>query len=360
MDFIKIINNNPDGDVGRCLALTGDRAQIFKRGRINIDFGDAGVGKTTFQFQKNICFALGQPFAGLIPIREIHCMYINTEQDHADLKRRYLEPFLRVYPANSDIFKRVRQNLEIYDCDEVCGSTSLNKGSRTKMIIEALEAKVDEFRSKRDLTDDTLMMLTIDPVYTWWADCLGTNANVTNYITKPLREFSKRKNIALTLVCHTHRVKKGELLSMNDIQGGHSLTGGVDSIFAFEKDEDTKQRIIRCLKGEAEGLCCSVKDNDDENKFMGDFEPSECPYDSSELRTLPETKSSDLYSILKGLFPWKVRSRNEASYLIRSLVLSKIISKVKGKNAYIGCQFGKKPEKTIDDIDQLNGMELIR
>lgn len=350
----------PDGDVRNCLAFYGDRKQVFKRGRINIDFGDAGIGKSTFQLLKNICFAFGHPFYDLIPIREIHCLYFNTEQDFGDIKRRYLERFLRLHPEGSKVRERVNNNLEIYDDSEFQVTACMSKEAKNDRIIKMLEEKVDAFRKTRGLSEDVLMMLTIDPVFKWWFDCIGSNSNCIPYLITPLEDLSERKNLAITLVFHTHRTTKGNRLTLNDIQGGHNIVAGVDSVFAYEAiyGRNDPRRTITCLKGEMESYSKDISCRSDESKLLGDFEISKSAFDCYPLRVMPKTKSGEVYSLLKTIYPWRIRSDGEAISALRSLTYSGVIHKITGKNEYVGSLFEEKPKEIVTDINQLNERKL--
>lgn len=360
MNCNSIEKSYPDGDVRNCLAFYGDRKQVFKRGRINIDFGDAGIGKSTFQLLKNICFAFGHPFYDLIPIREIHCLYFNTEQDFGDIKRRYLERFLRLHPEGSKVRERVNNNLEIYDDSEFQVTACMSKEAKNDRIIKMLEEKVDAFRKTRGLSEDVLMMLTIDPVFKWWFDCIGSNSNCIPYLITPLGDLSKRKNLAITLVFHTHRTTKGNRLTLNDIQGGHNIVAGIDSVFAYEAiyGRNDPRRTITCLKGEMESYSKDISCRSDESKLLGDFEISKSAFDCYPLRVMPKTKSGEVYSLLKTIYPWRIRSDGEAISALRSLTYSGVIHKITGKNEYVGSLFEEKPKEIVTDINQLNERKL--
>lgn len=349
----------PSGNLGDCLAIYDDRKQVFKKGRINIDFADTGVGKTTLEIKKNICFACGQPFYDLIPRRQIHCLYFNTEQTYSEINRRYISSFCELYPQDSQHGKAAKNNLEIYDMSEIQTSNSMSKKTKTEAIIKEVETKVDTFRTEHNVDDKTLMMLTIDPAYKWWADCLGTNNYVVRYVINPLQELSERKNLAITLVCHTQRVDEGKRLTLNNIQGGHNLPSGVDSIFAIEalNGNEKPQRTIHCLKGEAQGMDSTFTYN--EEKFLGDFKMGKSTYDCYSLRTMPRTKSSELRSLLKNLFPNKARTKDEIDAVMKDLKDRGVIKRIPGKNEYHGCQFEKKPDEIITDVDQLNDLEPL-
>ena len=331
-----------------CGILYGDTG-FFKAGRLNIDFADGGVGKTTFELQKVIKFATGQAWYDIIPNGLIPVIYINTEQSRDEVIHRYLSQWLK---ENKDkpAFKRYAQNCKVITKSEL----NLNGGSKD---IKQLEIKsklkdiIATFRSKRNIPQSKLIMLIIDPAYSRWSDCFGNNKLIEQYITTPLLELSVALNVSINLVCHTHRKPPSKPLHQNYLQGGHTLFNAADSVFGFDcVSNDSPERTIKCFKGEDTTYS---KITFKENSFFSKYEVGSSKYDCAKLRTLEPSSSTQLYKIISEIFP-DVNSNNIKN-IIFDLVHKKVLKKEKGKNRYVGIAYGLNQI----DIDNVSTEELV-
>ena len=336
-----------------CIGLYDKQDAVFKRGRIHIDFGRTGEGKTTLITQRCLAFAAGLPFGNIFPLDAIPNILINTEQTKEEFNRRYLGKFFEKIEKSNPLYKRIEANFEFYDSSVFSAAIGDHKKT-LNTIIDTLEKLIKRFRSDKGIDESRLIMLTLDPACVLFPKELGTGANAISYITNPLRKLSERLNVAIAVVMHTHKARDGRQLELTDLQGSYMLAATVDSIFAYESPNGKADpmRQIRCLKGEMGAKYCE-NIYQDENNFFGTQTQHISPFDDRQLRTLPPTKSKDLYALLKAKFHKNTESKKHIEYMLRSLVKGGIIAKESGKNVYKGCYIGGATESKNLELDEM-------
>jgi hypothetical protein len=342
-----------------CIGLYDRQDAVFKKGRIHIDFGRTGEGKTTLIVQRCLAFAAGLPFGDIFPVDAIPSIYINTEQNIEEFNRRYLRKFFDSIDPSSAIYNRINTNFEAFD-SSIFSAAGGDHKKNINTIVDKLEDIIQRFRQDKGIDKDRLIMLTIDPACVLFSREVGTGANAITYITNPLRKLSERLNVAIVLVMHTNRAAEDRLLVLNDLEGSHKMAATVDSVFAIEaiNGKADPVRQIRCLKGEMVGkYTCDIMQTED--SFFGLQAQYISPFDDRLLRTLPPTKSKDLYALLPSIFP-ELKTSDQIEYAIRTLVKSGIIHKEDKKNVYLGCLAGKKiPKSTKLELDELLATDKV-
>jgi RecA-family ATPase len=335
-----------------CAAIYDRHDAVFKKGRIHIDFGRTGEGKTTIITQRCLAFAAGLPFGDIFPFDAIPNIQINLEQTKEDFNRRYLQKFFENVDTSSPIYKRIQSNYEFYD-SSIFGAIDGDHSKTISTVVDTLEKVIKRFRQDRGIDTDRLIMLTLDPACILFSKELGTGANAISYVVKPLTKLSLKLNVAIVLVCHAHRARENKLLELADLQGSHALAATVDSVFAIESPfgKADPARQIRCLKGELVGKYCETI-TQTENSFFGLQVEHISPYEHRAFRTLPPTKSKDLYALLGRLFP-ELKTSREIEYAIRTLVRGGIIHKEEKKNVYRGLLNGQTKDSKSLKLEEM-------
>ena len=183
-----------------------------------------GTGKTQFSLQCAVAFALGEPFAGFMPMKRLRSVFITGEEDLEELQRRLAAVILARTAGDRAKARELNERLD--------GWLIIYEGGESDALVIKDEAgRISRTAFHAKLLADNL----IEPADIFWCDPLirlhsGLDENSSTdmqALHNAAHDIAKHGNCCVVLVHHTSKAGSSSVSSSHSARGSSALTDAV-------------------------------------------------------------------------------------------------------------------------------------
>lgn len=213
--------------------LIGDR--FLSRGGGMLITGETGAGKSSLNLQMAACFAMGQNFFGMTPVKALKSIIIQSENDRGDI---------------AEEIQGVIAGLGITDCAAI---------NDRILIYEESMATGDEFCKELGLlaSREKPDLIFIDPFISFLGDDVCNQKAVSRFLRNQLNPILKRAGAAVILVHHVGKPSNDPRARRSDLYGGigtSDIQNWARAIMSLKAIDADTFELIASKRGKRAGL----------------------------------------------------------------------------------------------------------